>query len=388
MNKSVFVTGGCYGTGYAVAERFAKEGYNVFISGRDKNKADNAAKAISEKYGVYAKGYQTSSFEQDEVCEIFADIEQNGYRVDSLVLNAANLGIGQESLSVNVEDFMGVYKINVAWNFMMAREAAKQMKKAGKGSIVFITSNSALRVTENRCAYCSSKSAILAMSKSFAVDWGKYGIRSNCVLPGMIKTERWENNVNNCKYYLANYTPKVMMKLNGVKYEKGLRLVGYPFVFRYPKAKLSLGGNCTINSNFFSNLIGLYQRTIIIARGEGQVCIGNNVGISGAAIYARERIEIGDNTLIGANTKIFDNDFHSLNTEERINNDYSNLVTKPVKIGKNCFIGCNAIILKGTVLGDNCIVGAGAVVHGKFEDNSVIAGNPAKLVKIAEVQYD
>lgn len=207
MNKSVFVTGGCYGTGYAVAERFAKEGYNVFISGRDKSKADNAAKAISEKYGVFAKGYQTSTFEQDEVCKIFADIEQNGYSVDSIVLNAANLGIGQESLSVDIEDFMSVYKINVAWNFMMAREAAKQMKKAGKGSIVFITSNSALRVTENRCAYCSSKSAILAMSKSFAVDWGKYGIRSNCVLPGMIKTERWENNVNNCKYYLANYTP-------------------------------------------------------------------------------------------------------------------------------------------------------------------------------------
>ena len=207
MSESVFVTGGCYGTGYAVVERFAKEGYNVFISGRDKNKADNAAMAISEKYGVCAKGYRTSTFEQDEVCEIFADIEQNGYSVDSLVLNAANLGIGQESLKVDIEDFMGVYKINIAWNFMMAREAAKQMKKAEKGSIVFITSNSALRVTENRCAYCSSKSAILAMSKSFAVDWGKYGIRSNCVLPGMIKTERWENNVNNCKYYLANYTP-------------------------------------------------------------------------------------------------------------------------------------------------------------------------------------
>jgi NAD(P)-dependent dehydrogenase (short-subunit alcohol dehydrogenase family) len=45
------------------------------------------------------------------------------------------------------------------------------------------------------------------MSKSFAVDWGKYGIRSNCVLPGMIKTTRWENNENNCRNALANYTP-------------------------------------------------------------------------------------------------------------------------------------------------------------------------------------
>lgn len=207
MTKSVFVTGGCYGTGYTVAERFAAEGYNVFVSGRNGDKAQLAAKSISEKYGVYAKGYLTADFGQYEVRTIFHDIEKSGYSVDCLVLNAANLGIGQESLNTDIEDFIGVYKINVFWNFMMAREAAGQMKKSGGGSIVFITSNSAVRVTENRCAYCSSKSAILAMSKSFAVDWGKYGIRSNCVLPGMIKTQRWENNANNCRYSLANYTP-------------------------------------------------------------------------------------------------------------------------------------------------------------------------------------
>lgn len=207
MNKSVFITGACYGTGFAIAERFAKENYNVFISGRDFEKADEAAKRLTEKYGVLAKGYRTVGFDQSEVENIFADIKNSGYSVDSLVLNAANLGISQESLTLNMDDFEGVYKINVFWNFMMARQAAKQMKEKGKGSIVFVTSNTAYRVTENRCAYCSSKSAILAMSKSLAVDLGKYGIRSNCVLPGMIKTERWENNFNNCKYCLANYTP-------------------------------------------------------------------------------------------------------------------------------------------------------------------------------------
>ena len=110
-------------------------------------------------------------------------------------------------MDVDIKEFMNVYNTNIGWNFMMAREAAKQMKEIHKGSIVFITSNSAIRVTENRCAYCSSKSAILAMSKSFAIDWGKYGIRSNCVLPGMIKTERWRENKNNAKYCLPNYTP-------------------------------------------------------------------------------------------------------------------------------------------------------------------------------------
>lgn len=207
MSKSVLITGAAYGTGYAIAEKFAKEGYDVFITGRSAEKIEASAKRLSEVYGIKAEGFATTEFNQTEVNEIFTKIRERGYLLDAIVLNAANLGIGQESMSVDIDEFMSVYRINVAWNFMMSREAAKQMKEKKKGAVVFITSNSAHRVTENRCAYCSSKSAILAMSKSFAVDWGKYGIRSNCVLPGMIKTERWENNVNNCKYYLANYTP-------------------------------------------------------------------------------------------------------------------------------------------------------------------------------------
>lgn len=207
MNRCVFVTGATYGTGYAIAERFAKEGYDVIISGRQKEQLENAVEQLKKTYHIFAKGYQTTEFSEEETVSIFRELAACGYSPDVLVLNAANLGIAQESMTVDVADFMDVYRINVFWNFMMAREAAKLMQKKNHGSIVFITSNSAQRVTENRCAYCSSKSAILAMSKSFAVDWGKYGIRSNCVLPGMIKTERWQKNLNNCKYYLANYTP-------------------------------------------------------------------------------------------------------------------------------------------------------------------------------------
>ncbi len=207
MRKSVFVTGATNGTGYAIAERFASEGYDVFIGSRNEENSIVSAKKIADKYGVFAKGYKTEIFNEENVKAIFNDIKSMGYLLDVLVLNAANLGINQESLSVDINDFMNVYNTNVGWNFMMAREACKQMMEKKKGSIVFVNSNSSLRVTANRCAYCSSKSAILAMSKSFAFDWGKYGVRSNCVLPGMIKTERWENNVNNAKYCLANYTP-------------------------------------------------------------------------------------------------------------------------------------------------------------------------------------
>ena len=209
MKRSVFVTGAHDGTGFAIASRFASEGYDVFVGSRDINKANDAAKRLSEKYGVFSKGYayQTATLDQSEVKAIFDDLRTNGYLIDTLILNAANLGIGQVSLDVDINDFMGVYTTNIGWNFLMAREAAKQMKEKGGGAIVFIGSNSSYRVTENRCAYCSSKSAINAMSKSLAIDWGKYNIRSNCVLPGLIKTERWEKNLNNVKNCLANYTP-------------------------------------------------------------------------------------------------------------------------------------------------------------------------------------
>lgn len=207
MQKSVFVTGACIGTGKAIAERFAKEGYDIFISGRNGDKAQDVAKEIAEKYGVKAKGYTMVTFDEPEIKEIFADIRENGYLLDALVLNAANLGIGQDTLSVDMSEFIDVYRINVFFNFIIARQAALQMKEKGKGSIVFINSNTAYRAIPSRAAYSSSKGAILSMSRALAIDLGKYGIRSNCVLPGMIKTERWYNNFNNCRYALSNYTP-------------------------------------------------------------------------------------------------------------------------------------------------------------------------------------
>lgn len=182
---------------------------------------------------------------------------------------------------------------------------------------------------------------------------------------------------------------KLVMKATKVKYGKGLLLKGAPVIFNKKGAELTIGNNVTIKSSFLSNLVGLYSKTIIVTRAPGAyIRIGDNVGMSGVTIYARKGIEIGENTAIGGNTKILDNDFHPIEAETRNkllmdkNGGDSDLVpAKPIKIGRNCFIGCNAIILKGTELGDGCVVGAGAVVSGKFEANSVIAGNPARVIK-------
>lgn len=175
---------------------------------------------------------------------------------------------------------------------------------------------------------------------------------------------------------------KIILKILRVKYGKRLKLIGLPIIVKMKSAKITIGSNVIIKSSFLSNLIGLYQRTIIVARtNKANIEIGDNVGMSGTTIYARESISIGENTLIGANTKIIDNDFHPMEAEARNKDIKEKIGTKPIIIGKNCFIGCNSIILKGTQLGDGCVVGAGAVVSGKFEDNCVIAGNPAREIK-------
>lgn len=184
---------------------------------------------------------------------------------------------------------------------------------------------------------------------------------------------------------------KIFMKLNKIRYGEKLNLKGYPIIFNKSGASLRIGSNVTIKSSFLSNLVGLYSRTIIVTRTpNAYISIGDNVGISGATIYARSSITIGENTCIGGNCKILDNDFHPIEVEQRNtlmqldNGPEANkwIGTRPITIGKNCFIGCNSIILKGTELGEGCVVGAGAVVSGKFPSNSVIVGNPAKVIKI------
>ncbi len=197
MKKAVFVTGATVGTGLAIAERFAGEGYSVIVTSRSGERAEQAAAYIEEKHGVYAKGYALDIRNEERVKEIFADIDANDCFVETVVLNSANLGFGTDPakgmdfFTVPVDEFQEVFETNLVWNFMIVRQAALRMREKGKGAIVFISSNTAYRAIPNRSAYCASKGGINAMAKAFAVDLGPYGIRCNVVLPGTIKTERW-----------------------------------------------------------------------------------------------------------------------------------------------------------------------------------------------------
>ena len=183
---------------------------------------------------------------------------------------------------------------------------------------------------------------------------------------------------------IKNPIPKLMMKLQGVKYGKGCAFYGLPVIICTKDSSMILGEDVVCVSNFLSNLVGLYQRSIIFARAGAKVILEDDVRMSGVTIYSRESIRIGKHTSIGGNVKIFDHDFHPIDPQERLEHPNSGMKTKPVDIGENVFIGANVIILKGSKIGNNCVIGAGAVGSGTFEDNTVIVGNPAKVVRKLE----
>ena len=105
-----------------------------------------------------------------------------------------------------------------------------------------------------------------------------------------------------------------------------------------------------------------------------------------------DSVRIGDYVQIASATYISDTDSHPINNEERLNQisgrpySFDSVAKKPIFIGDNTWIGWNVTILKGTIIGKNCIVAAGSVLTGSktFPDNSIIAGNPAKVIKINE----
>ena len=206
-NRSVFITGATVNTGWSIAEKFAAEGYTVFLGSRSGERAKEAARELTGKYAVCSRGFEMKIFDEDNVQAVFNGVRDMGYLLDCLVLNAADLGIGQNFFDVPVTDFMGVINTNIGWNFMLARQAALQMREKGGGSIVFVNSNTAYRAIPDRVSYIASKNGALGMMRAMALDLGRYGIRVNAVLPGMIKTDRWESNLNGCRNSYTSRTP-------------------------------------------------------------------------------------------------------------------------------------------------------------------------------------
>lgn len=167
--------------------------------------------------------------------------------------------------------------------------------------------------------------------------------------------------------------------LHNVKLGANIKIKGCLFIKN--NGTFIIGNNVRINSRISANPIGGDRKCYFVTGKGANLTLGNGVAISNSTINCYNSITIEENVMIGGSCKIYDTDFHSLNSVERTNDDRTTINTKPILIKSNAFIGGHCIILKGVTIGCNSIIGAGSVVTKDIPDNEIWAGNPAQFIK-------
>jgi acetyltransferase-like isoleucine patch superfamily enzyme len=137
-------------------------------------------------------------------------------------------------------------------------------------------------------------------------------------------------------------------------------------------------------------------RGIIRCEGQGRIVIGDRVHIGdGVIVSARAEIGIGAETLVAHGVQLFDNDTHPIDPEARAAHfasmlklgpkgrtpDEFEVASRPVRIGRRCWLGLSSVVMKGVNIGDEAIVAAGAVVTADVPARRIVAGNPARVVR-------
>ena len=189
--KVAFITGATRNTGYAIAQRFAQEGWDVCISSRDEACAGEAARRLKAEFP--AVSFLGMAMDPEDIGQIragFQRIEKEFGRLDAFVANAAHLGVGYHTFNTTPERWDSVMNANARGTFFCCQAAAEIMKRTG-GSMVLISSVHAHASISGRVVYSASKAAINAMMRCMAVELGYLGIRVNSLVAGAIWTERW-----------------------------------------------------------------------------------------------------------------------------------------------------------------------------------------------------
>ena len=192
------------------------------------------------------------------------------------------------------------------------------------------------------------------------------------VIRGLYRTGVFAGEVSHFLYKLLWVEP--VLRSLCVQVGKGLRAERLPYIRGRGMIRLGDTVNLSGQSCFYFPAAGEESPEIVIGN---RVFIGN-----GCTLSAARRISIGDDCLISSCVRIHDNDGHPLDAERRRRREAVNPEEiAPVVIGDNVWIGASAIILKGVTIGRNSVIGAGAVVTGEVPPDSVVAGNPARVVK-------
>jgi NAD(P)-dependent dehydrogenase (short-subunit alcohol dehydrogenase family) len=185
---TALVTGGNGGIGLGMAEGLAAAGAAVCIWGRDAAK-NAAAKRSLAGHGGPVEAIVVDVSDEDAVAAGFAATVERFGSVDACFANAGILPWGNRFVDVPVEEWRSVSAVNQLGVFLTFRAAIAHLMERGEGgSLVATSSLSSVLGMPRGVSYAASKSAVSAMVRSVAVEYGRYGIRANAILPGWIET--------------------------------------------------------------------------------------------------------------------------------------------------------------------------------------------------------
>jgi len=190
MNKKIaFITGATAGIGKASAEQFAKNGYNIIITGRRKERLDEFSKQLKSNYNIDVLALNFDVRNLKEVETAILSIPENWKQIHVL-LNNAGLAAGLNTIQEGtIDDWERMIDTNIKGLLYMTRTIAPIMVKNGFGHIINIGSIAGKEVYANGNVYCATKHAVDALNKGMRIDLLPYNIKVTAINPGMVETE-------------------------------------------------------------------------------------------------------------------------------------------------------------------------------------------------------
>lgn len=182
-DKVAVVSGGTSGIGYQTAKMLDYKGATVVILGKDTN-AQELASNISPR----VSGYTLDITKTDQIKRVIDNIIKQNGRID-ILCNSAGIGSGKPAVDISEEEFMNVLDINLKSAFVMAQCIGRIMIESGKGGrIINIASDAGVVAIKDHVAYSASKAGLISVTRTLALEWGKYGITCNAVSPTVVMT--------------------------------------------------------------------------------------------------------------------------------------------------------------------------------------------------------
>ena len=185
--KTALITGGSKGLGKRVAEALSSAGANVAICSRNKDEAQQVAAAMAESSGIKAAGYRCDVASKTEVEKLVREVTNDFGSID-IVIACAGINIRKETKDLTEADWDDVIDINLKGSFLVAQAVLPLMYEQNWGRIIFFGSNQSVISIPNRSPYGASKSGILGLTRTLALESATKNVCVNAVCPGPFRT--------------------------------------------------------------------------------------------------------------------------------------------------------------------------------------------------------